>query len=375
VVYKFAIMKFQKTKRKIQATWWSTIDKPLFVCFMILIILGILLVMAASPVVAKRIHVSSFHFVYRQLFYIVIGFSTLVWLSTLKIITARRLSILGFLGFFILLVLVEFMGFETKGSKRWVYLGPISIQPTEVLKPFFAILIAWLLTRKYKEDKFPGFTYSFIVCAIVCLFIIRQPDFSMVINMVAIWFTQMMVAGFSMVIVIFIGLLGVLGLVLGYFYLDVVKLRVDAFIGKGGSDNFQTDQSLQAFKSGGIFGVGPGQGKVKEHIPDCHTDFIFPVAGEELGLIACLVIIGIFAYITIRGYIKLTQEKDLFVITSVSGLLMIIFFQAAINMGVAVNLFPNTGMTLPFVSYGGSSMISICITAGLILCMFRKRYD
>lgn len=368
-------MRLQKTRRKIQATWWSTIDKPLFIAFASLLIIGFALVMAASPTVAKRINVGSFHFVYRQFVYMLVGCTIMIWLTTLQVTSARRVAILGFFACFILLILVDFMGFETKGSKRWIYLGHISIQPTEVLKPFFAVLIAWLLTRKYRDENFPGFTASFAVCAIINLFIIRQPDFSMVINIVAIWFTQMMVAGFSMYIVILIGLLGIAGIVAGYFLLDVVKIRIDTFIGKGGADNYQTTKSIDAFKSGGIFGQGPGQGKVKEFIPDCHTDFIFPVAAEELGLIFALLLIGIFTFITLRGYFRLIGEKDMFVITAVSGLIMIIFFQAAINMGVAVNLFPNTGMTLPFISYGGSSMVSICVTAGLILCFLRKRYE
>lgn len=367
-------MRFHKAKRKIRATWWSTIDKPLFISFLVLLAIGIALVMAASPVVAKKIHVPNFHFVYRQIVYIITGLGLMVWLSSLEISTARRLSVLGFLGCMALIIAIEFMGFETKGSKRWIYLGPISLQPTELIKPFFAILIAWLLTRKYKEDKFPGFTLSFIVCAILNVFIVRQPDFSMNINLTAIWFTQMMVAGFSMAIVVVLALAGIAGIVTSYFYLDVVRNRVDSFMGKGGSDSFQTDKSLEAFQNGGIFGTGPGQGKIKEHIPDCHTDFIFPVAGEELGLIFTLGIIGIFMFITLRGYIRILQEKDLFTIVAISGLVMIIFFQAVINMGVAVNLFPNTGMTLPFISYGGSSMISICTTAGLILCLLRVRY-
>ncbi|HCR85229.1 MAG TPA: cell division protein FtsW, partial [Alphaproteobacteria bacterium] len=291
-------MKLQKARRKIQTTWWSTIDKPLFVSYTILIIIGIALVMAASPIVAKRINVSSFHFVYRQLAYIIVGFCVMIWFSTLQVATARRIAVLGFFACFALLVGVEFFGYETKGSQRWVYLGPVSIQPTEVLKPFFAVLIAWLLTRKYRDENFPGFTLSFIVCALICVFIVRQPDFSMVVNMVAIWFTQMMVVGFSMVIVIVIAILGILGMVAGYFFLDVVKNRVDSFIGNGGSDSYQTVKSIEAIKNGGILGQGPGQGKYKEFIPDCHTDFIFPVAVEELGLIFALILIGIFAFIT-----------------------------------------------------------------------------
>lgn len=364
-----------KTRRKIQATWWSTIDKPLFLSFSLLIVIGFALVMAASPTVAKRIHVDSFHFVYRQLVYIVVGVTSMIWLSSLQTVTARRLSVLGFLFCTILLVAIEFVGFETKGSKRWIYLGLLSVQPSEVMKPFFAVLIAWLLTRKYKEENFPGFTISFAVCAFICIFIIREPDFSMVINMVAIWFTQMMVAGFSMFIVIAIGILSIVGIFASYFFLDVVKNRIDSFIGKGGSDSYQTVKSIEAIKSGGVLGQGPGQGKIKEFIPDCHTDFIFPVAVEELGLIFGLFLIGMFMFITIRSYMRIINEQDMFVITSVSGLAMIIFFQAAINMGVAVNLFPNTGMTLPFISYGGSSMISVCVTAGLILCFLRKRYE
>jgi cell division protein FtsW len=367
-------MELDRTKRKLVTNWWMTIDRFFFYGVMILIMFGIALLMAASPPVAKDLGYSSFYFVKKQIFFIILGVSIILSLSAANITTIRRLSVLGFLGCFILLIAVELWGYETKGARRWIRLFGFSIQPSEIIKPFFAILIAWILTRKKLEQKFPGYIIAFSIMGVIGLLLIQQPDFGMTISLGAIWFTQLVVGGLNIFFIIACFVLGLIGVIMAYSYLDHVKKRIDVFFDSSSGDSYQTTKSIDAFENGGIFGTGPGQGKVKEILPDSHTDFIFSVAGEEFGLIFCLIIISIYAAIILRAYFKIYLDKDIFVLLAVSGLAMQIFFQAAVNMGVAINLLPNTGMTLPFVSYGGSSMISVSLAAGMILAFTRKKY-
>ena len=369
-------MKFDRTKKQFIATWWWTIDRYILTGILILICLGMALVLAASPYIAQRIGLDSFYFFKRQLLYIIVGAGIIFTISMLDQVVIRRLSVLGFLGCFILLLGVELFGYETKGAKRWIYILGFSVQPSELIKPFFAVLVAWFLARKNLETNFPGYLISGILFAMIAVLLIRQPDFGMTVTIGAIWFIQMVTGGLSIIFILAAGILGIIGVATAYTTLPHVQKRIDAFLntGSGNIDNYQTRKSLEAFQNGGIFGTGPGQGKVKEILPDAHTDFIFSVAGEEFGLLFCLLIISLYVAVIFRCLYRIYQSNDVFVILAVLGLVMQIFIQAAVNMGVAINLLPNTGMTLPFVSYGGSSMISVSIAAGMILAFTKKRY-
>jgi len=366
-------MKLNDAKRKILAKWWWQIDRYIITCIIALMILGLALLMAASTSVAERIGFDSFYFLKKQVIFLILGSAIMVFFSSLSAIQARRLAILGFLGCFILLVGIEFIGYETKGAKRWIRLMGFSLQPSEIIKPFFAVLNAWILTRKHTEKDFPGYIISFSLLCILTLFIIRQPDLGMTVSISIIWFTQLVIGGLNIIFLIIGGIAGIVGIISAYFFLPHVQKRIDVFLDSSAGDNFQTNKSLQAFENGGIFGTGPGQGRVKEILPDAHTDFIFSVAGEEFGLFFCILIIALYGFLITRCFYRVFRSKEIFLILALTGLTTQIFFQSAVNMGVAVNLLPNTGMTLPFISYGGSSMISLCFAAGLILCFTKKK--
>ena len=272
------------------------------------------------------------------------------------------------------MILVLFIGEEIKGARRWISLGFISIQPSEFIKPFFSILTASILMQRYINPKFPAFKLSFILYAMVIGLVILQPDFGMAITISAVWAGQMFLAGLSMVWVVLLTIGGVVGLLAAYNFLPHVTVRINSFLDPSTSENYQVKKSIEAFTNGGVFGTGPGEGTVKQHLPDSHTDFIFAVVGEELGMIVCLLIIFLFAFIVIRGLIRVIKVGDLFAMLAVAGLLMQLGFQAIINIGVTLHLLPTKGMTLPLMSYGGSSILSVSLTIGAILALTRKRY-
>ncbi len=369
-------MKAGKNRENFLSSWWWTVDRYLISGIMVLITIGFMLVMAASPTVAERIGLGYYHFVQKQFLYILMGIFIMVFISLFSPITTRRLSILGFFIFFMLLIAVDVAGFETKGAKRWIHLAGMSIQPSEILKPFFAIFTAWILTRKNSDDKFPGFTIAIITFGLIAILLFRQPNLSMAATIGVIWLTQMFIGGLNIIIIVVLGISGIMGLFGAYYYLPYVQHRINTFLNsaEAGGDNYQTQKSLEAFQNGGVFGTGAGQGVIKQIIPDAHTDFIFSVAGEEFGLLFCLGIITLYGFITFRCLYRAYHEKDLFITLAITGLTMQLFFQALVNMGVATNLMPNTGMTLPFVSYGGSSILSVSIVVGMILSLTRKKF-
>ena len=369
-------MKFGRGRENFLSAWWWTVDRYIISGILVLIAIGFMLVMAASPTVAERIGLTYYHFVKKQFIYILMGMFVMVFISMMPPLMTRRLSVLAFFLFFLMLIAVDLVGFETKGAKRWLHFAGMSIQPSELLKPFFAIFIAWILTRKNSDNKFPGFTIAIITFGLIAMLLIRQPNLSMTATTGVIWLAQMFVGGLNIFIIIGLGISGILSLFGAYYYLPYVQNRINLFLNSsdGGGENYQTEKSLEAFQNGGILGTGAGEGVIKQIIPDAHTDFIFSVAGEEFGLLFCIAIICLYGFIIIRCLYRAYSEKDLFVILAVTGLSIQLFFQAIVNMGVATNLVPNTGMTLPFVSYGGSSMLSVSIVAGLILSLTRKKY-
>lgn len=369
-------MAISRNRNNIISAWWYTIDRYILSGIIVLISIGFMLVMAASPTVAERIGLSYYHFVQKQFIYIIMGIGIMIFISLMPPLATRRFSILAFFVFMALLVAVDVAGFETKGAKRWLYIGGISIQPAELLKPFFAIFIAWILTRKNSDNKFPGFTISIATFGIIAFFLIRQPNLSMAATIGVIWLAQMFIGGLNILIIIGLGVGGIASLFGAYYYLPYVQNRINTFLNSsaGGGDNYQTEKSLEAFQNGGIFGTGAGEGVIKQILPDAHTDFIFSVAGEEFGLLFCLLVVAIYGFIIFRCIYRAYHENDLFIMLAVTGLTMQLFFQAIVNMGVATNLIPNTGMTLPFVSYGGSSMISVSIVVGMILSLTQKKF-
>jgi cell division protein FtsW len=236
------------------------------------------------------------------------------------------------------------------------------------------VVLAWVLALMHTKGNFPGFRIATGIYAFAALLLLIQPDVGMTVLYTVIWAALMFMAGLPIIWVVGTGGAGVVLLVSAYFFFPHVAQRINSFLDPSSGDNYQINKSLEAFAHGGLFGQGPGEGEVKAHLPDSHTDFIFAVAGEELGILACILIVAVFALVLVRGFRRALQESDLFVAYATAGLLVQFGFQALVNMGVAVSLLPNTGMTLPFISYGGSSMISVAITMGMVLALTRRRF-
>lgn len=356
--------------------WFWELDRVLLALMLVLIAIGLLAVAAGSPAGAQRLSSSTtqlnpLYFFYKQLFFVVIGVPLMLFVSMYPREQARRFALGGFAIFFSLLVLVPVLGREVNGSQRWIGAGFAGIQPSEFLKPFFAITMAWIISWRLKDPTLPVRLISSVGTGIVCFFLLMQPDLGQTILFAGTWFALMMVSGVpaSRLWAMVIG--GAVGLVLAYNFYPVATQRIDAWI--FGTEGLTHDKMAMAtLTAGGFIGVGPGLGTKKYSLPEGHTDYIFSVIGEEFGLLACMVIAILYFAILVRIVIRLLDEKDQFVVLAVTGLAAQFCGQAMINMAVNLGVFPSKGMTLPFISYGGSSILALSITCGLILA-FTKR--
>ena len=356
--------------------WFWELDRILLTLILVLIAIGLLSVAAASPAGAKRLssatsQLPALYFFYRQLTWLVMGIPIMLFISMYPREQARRFGIVGFVIALTLLVLVPVFGHEVNGSKRWIGLGPIGIQPSEFLKPFFAIAMAWVLSWRLKDTNLPVRLITMGVTAFASVFLLIQPDLGQTILICGVWFALMMVSGVPAVrlwgsVVAAIG-----GILLAYNFYPVATQRIDAWI--YGTEGITHDKmALATLTSGGFIGVGPGLGTRKYSLPEGHTDYIFSVIGEEFGLLACMIIAFLFFAILVRVVIRLLDEKDQFIVFAVTGLVAQFCGQAMINMAVNLGIFPSKGMTLPFVSYGGSSILALSITCGLMLALTKR---
>lgn len=354
--------------------WWMTVDRPAFFAMMALICIGIFLVAAGSPPVARRIGYSDFYFVGRHQMFLAIAVVVMVVISMMETQQVRRLAVIGFAAALLLLVLLPVIGYENKGSVRWMRFMGISLQPSEFMKPCFAVVLGWVFAARFEAANFPSYKLAAALYVVVAFLLVMQPDFGMAVTVTAMFGVQFFLAGMPFLWVFGMMIAGVGGVWLAYSTMPHVAERINRFLDPTSGDNYQVEKSLQAFKQGGWFGRGPGEGVVKQFIPDAHTDFIFSVAGEEFGLLACMLIISIFAFIVVRGFIRLGKDSDMFSTIAVGGLLTQFGVQAIVNMGVAVNLLPAKGMTLPFLSYGGSSLVAMGGGMGMMLALTKKKY-
>lgn len=365
----------QQNKRgSFTGSWQITIDRYMLAAIALILIFSVIMVTTASPAVAERIGLPSVYFIQRQLVFLSLGSLVMLSISFCSFEAIHKLSIFGFILFFILMILVLFIGEEIKGARRWISLGIISIQPSEFIKPFFSVITAMILSQRFTDTKLPVFAISSILYIIVIALTIIQPDFGMAITISAVWGGQMFLAGLSIIWISMLTIIGLIGLLAAYTFLPHVAVRINSFLAPSTSENYQVKKSLEAFANGGVFGTGPGEGIVKQNLPDSHTDFIFAVIGEELGMVTCILLIMLFAFIVIRSLFRVSKVGDLFAILAVSGLSMQLGFQAVVNIGVTLHLLPTKGMTLPFISYGGSSILSVSLIMGIILSLTRKRY-
>lgn len=368
---------FARTDNSKLGRWWWTVDRWTLAAVFLLIGIGFLLTMAASPSVAHRLKLESFYFVKRHAVYMIPVVSILIVVSLLDLRDTRRLAMVVY-GFGILMLLLTlFMGVEIKGARRWISISGFSLQPSEFVKPALAVLCAWMLAENKLNPVFPGKALALMLYGLTLCLLILQPDMGMVVLISVVFFCQFFLAGLPLLWVALGILTGTVGSIAAYFFLPHVTQRVDRFLkAEGGdkyTDQYQITQSLDAFVNGGVFGQGPGEGTVKKHLPDAHADFIFAVAGEEFGLILCLIIVGLFAFIVLRNVGRVIQENNFFIVLAVSGLIIEFGLQAIINMASTLSLIPTKGMTLPFISYGGSSMMALALAMGMVLALTRRR--
>ena len=356
--------------------WFWELDRVLLSLMMVLIAIGLLAVAAASPAGAQRLsastsQLSSLYFFYRQLMWVIVGVPIMLFISMCPREKARRIAVYGFCIVFVLLVLVPVLGREVNGSRRWIGPSFAGLQPSEFLKPFYAVTVAWIISWRLKDPTLPVLIISSLVTAAVCIFLLMQPDLGQTILFMGTWFALMMVAGVPASRLWGLIVSGIIFIVLAYNYYPVATQRIDAWI--FGTEGLTHDKmALATLINGGFIGLGPGLGVKKYSLPEGHTDYIFSVIGEEFGLLACMVIAILYFAILVRIIIRLLDEKDQFVVLAVTGLGAQFCGQAMINIAVNLGVFPSKGMTLPFISYGGSSIVALSMTCGLILGLTKR---
>lgn len=352
--------------------WWFSVDRWLLGALFILIGVGMYLVAAASPPVAMRIGAPPFHFIYNHLLVQSIGIVAMIAISTCSPRQIRFVALMGTCAVLILLMLVPVIGEEIKGARRWIHLPGFSLQPSEFIKPSIAIVTAWLFARAIEVPGFPGRIMGLAIYFFTLLLLLLQPDLGMSVLVTFIVGAQFFMTGVPYYFFVLIVVLLVCGFIAAYFVFPHVTDRVNKFLSPQTEESYQIDRSLEAFRHGGILGTGPGQGKVKFHLPDAHADFVFSVAGEELGLIWTLGIVGLFLFILGRGFWQALNSKDLFTTLALAGLLTQFGLQAMIHMASTLSIIPTKGMTLPFLSYGGSSSLALCYGMGMMLALTRR---
>jgi len=364
---------FSRVDQSKIADWWWTIDRGLLFCALILIVTGIVMVAAASPPVAERIGIGQFYFLKRHIIVLVPSVAIMIAISFLSPRNIWRLASLIFIGSLFMMVVVLVAGDEVKGARRWIRVMGFSLQPSEFAKMSFAVVGAWVMYLKKEKLNFPGYWVLAGLYGLVVLLMMMQPDFGMTVVTSVIFGTHIFLAGCPIWVVF--GLAGAAfgGVIFSYFMFSHIRSRIDRFLNPDSGDTYQIEKSLEAFKEGGLFGTGPGQGTVKLSIPDAHADFIFSVAGEEFGLIFLLPFIGLFLYMILRGLNKIMREDDVFIVLTVSGILVMFAMQAFVHMGSSLGILPSKGMTLPFISYGGSSLLSSAIAMGIVLGLTRRQ--
>ncbi|TAE34656.1 MAG: putative lipid II flippase FtsW [Alphaproteobacteria bacterium] len=366
-------MLFDRTNTTRFGRWWWQTDRVLLICFSLLMVLSAVLVTASSPPVAQRLDYDPYHFIYAQHKFLVISFAVMIGVSMLSVRTIRRMAVLGLMGSLLLMVVLPILGDQTKGATRWIAIAGLKIQPSEFMKPCFVMVLAWLLSERQRTVDFPAYRLVFAIYLACALLLLIQPDVGMFFVVSTLLGVELLLGGIALGWIFLLGAVVLVGGVIAYFTFPHVTKRIDGFLDPTSVDSYQIDKSLESFASGGLLGKGPGEGVVKWQLPDAHTDFIFAVAGEEFGLVA-LIIVGLFFAIIYRGLCRAGAAQDMFIMLSVAGLVTQIGIQALVNMGVAVRMFPAKGMTLPFLSYGGSSLVAVACTAGAILGLTRKQY-
>ncbi|KQT50903.1 cell division protein FtsW [Aureimonas sp. Leaf454] len=361
-----------RAKRGLITDWWWSVDRWFLAAFLTLMIGGLVLSFAASPPVAEKLGLDPFHFVKRHGVFLIPSIAAMIATSMLTARGIRRVALLLLGASIVLMIGALFFGMEVKGARRWIEIGPLTIQPSEFMKPAFVVICAWLFAEKSRRADIPGNLFAIILLFIVTALLVAQPDLGQTMLTAGAWSGLFFMAGMPWLWIAALGTIGVVGFLSAYFVFPHVASRIDRFM-TGEGDTFQTDTAREAIMRGGWLGQGPGEGTVKRLLPDSHTDFAFSVIAEEFGIVTCMLLASIFCFIVIRGLSVAFAQRDPFARLAISGLVFLFGLQSIINMSVNLQLMPAKGMTLPFISYGGSSMLAIAISAGFILALTRKK--
>ena len=364
---------FDREKLNPVKKWWIDIDKINFVAVLIIMIFGLAVTASSSPAIAKRLDAAKFIFLQKQFFFVFVAIFLLISVSFLSNEKIKLFGIGGFAVSILLLIAVLIFGLEAKGAKRWISFLGFALQPSEFTKTFFIICNAYILQKFHLKKWTTKYLISALLFLMVVALLIMEPDFGMTLTFSALWLSQLFVYGLPTFLILIIGFFGLFGSLGAYLSLPHVEHRINKFLDSEGQ-NYQVERSLDAFVHGSFFGTGPGNGVVKNFIPDAHTDFVFAVIGEEYGIITCVALLLLFAYLITRIVLRALNEENMFTYLCLSGLVMQFAMQVIVNTGVSLRLLPTKGMTLPFISYGGSSMISMSICFGLILAFTKRKY-
>ncbi|MGH1349897.1 MAG: putative lipid II flippase FtsW [Methyloligellaceae bacterium] len=367
-------MRLRREDRSLLSEWWFSVDRLMLGAIMLIMMAGLLVsVAASSPPIAAQRDLGAFYFAKRQVLFFFPAVLIMIFVSLLDPKSLRRAALSIFFICIVLMVMVLVIGAEVNGAQRWILIGGLSLQPSEFAKPAFVLLAAWLFAQRYSYPDMPATQIALGVYGIFALLLILQPDVGQALLITMVWGGLFFFAGLSWRWVGILAGSSVAGLIVAYSALPHVANRINRFISPDTGDSFQMKRALESFRIGGWTGRGAGEGKIKFSLPDSHTDFIFAVVAEEFGIIACLILLVLFAFVVIRGFMRALNEPDAFIRLSIVGLTMLFGLQAIINMSVNLALIPAKGMTLPFISYGGSSMLAMGLTMGMLLGLMRQQ--
>jgi len=363
-----------RSRRTLIGEWWRSVDQVTLSILVCLLGAGLILSMASSPATAARLdYDNSFYFLYKHMIFVGMGLFGMFIVSLFDAVNARRIAVLTLIGSFLVMLALPFIGYEVKGAVRWIRIGGLGLQPSEFAKPAFIVFAAWMFSIRHRDPNVPSVAIVFAAYIALVGLLISQPDFGqsflLTLGFAAVFFFAGLSLGW---LLIMLGI-SVVGAVAAYFALPHVRARVSAFTSPNTADSYQTDKAMEAISSGGFFGQGPGEGRVKYSLPDGNTDFIFAVTVEEFGFLISTILILLLAAFVVQTFRNALRLNDYFCQLAAAGLATLVGMQTIINLYVNLNMAPSKGMTLPFISNGGSSMLALCFTAGLILAFTRRR--
>jgi cell division protein FtsW len=368
-------MKLSRADRSLLATWSFTVDRSLLMALLTLIAIGVVLSFAASPAVAMKKGLPTYYFVERHVTFAGLGTMLMLAISLFSPVGVRRLAALLLAVSVAGMASVLFSGAELNGAQRWLMLGGYSLQPSEFAKPAFIVLIAWLFAEAAARNDMPALPLALVLWAMLAGLLVAQPDVGQTVLISTTAGLLYLLAGLPPIGAAMLVLVGSGGLWLAYENFGHVQTRLEKFFSAAPFENFQVGRAMQSFAEGGLFGRGPGEGTIKSVLPDAHTDYIFAVIGEEYGVLACIALLAVFAFIVVKAMLRAADEPNAADRLAIQGLALLLGLQSLINMGVNIGLLPPKGMTLPFISAGGSSMLALSVTAGMLLALTRWRPD